>query len=144
RDIKPGNVIVTSESQVKVLDFGLAKLTERALGPEEETQTLEHGLTATGAVVGTVAYMSPEQAAGRPLDHRTDIFSLGVVLYEMAAGRRPFHGKSQVETMHAIIHDQPPPLGQKPELEQILARALAKDPQERYQNAGELAAELQR
>src|SRR6266436_1743935 len=89
RDIKPANVIVTAESQVKVLDFGLAKLDERTAGPEGETQT-QSTVTEAGHVMGTAAYMSPEQAGARPLDHRTDIFSLGVMLYEMLAGVRPF------------------------------------------------------
>src|SRR2546427_544957 len=83
RDIKPANVMVTAESQVKVLDFGLAKLVERAPGPEGETETLDSALTEAGTVLGTVAYMSPEQASARSLDHRTDIFSCGIVLYEM-------------------------------------------------------------
>ena len=94
--------------------------------------------------MGTVAYMSPEQASGRELDHRTDIFSLGVVLYEMLAGQRPFRGTSQVETMHAIINDPPPPLSQPPELQDILDKALAKDPKERYQHAGDLGLDLRR
>jgi serine/threonine protein kinase len=92
RDIKPANVIVTSESQLKILDFGLAKLVEKEFAGES--------LTEAGTVVGTVAYMSPEQASARPTDHRTDIFSLGVMLYEMLAGVRPFRGKSHVETMN--------------------------------------------
>jgi serine/threonine protein kinase len=102
RDIKPVNVIVISESQLKVLDFGLAKLVEPASSPDDETETREPALTESGMVMGTVAYMSPEQARAQPLDHRTDVFSLGVMLYEMLAGHRPFQGKSHVETMHAI------------------------------------------
>ena len=143
--MKPGNVIVTPESQVKILDFGLAKLVERAPGAEDETQTQEAALTEAGTVMGTVAYMSPEQASGKPLDHRTDIFSLGVMLYEMLAGTRPFRGKSQVETMHAIIHDPAPPLESvPPRLEEILEKALEKDPKDRYQHAGDLALDLRR
>jgi serine/threonine protein kinase len=144
RDIKPANVIVTSGFQVKILDFGLAKLMEHPGGPEDEAQTLE-ALTETGTVVGTVAYMSPEQASAKPVDHRTDIFSLGIILYEMLAGARPFLGKSQADTMHGIIHDPAPPLErQPPELEEILAKALAKDAKDRYQHAGDLGLDLRR
>ncbi len=145
RDIKPANVIVSSESQLKVLDFGLAKLLERACGPDGETETQELALTENGTVMGTVAYMSPEQARGQPVDHRTDVFSLGVMLYEMLAGHRPFPGKSHVEMMHAIINAPAPPLPTQPaELEEILSKALAKDPAERYQHAGDLALDLRR
>jgi Tol biopolymer transport system component len=146
RDIKPANVIVTAESQVKVLDFGLAKLTEgTATGALSEAQTQHSALTEAGMVLGTVAYMSPEQASARPVDHRTDIFSLGVVLAEMLTGQRPFQGKSNVETMHAIINDPAPVLAnQPPELEEVLAKALAKDAKDRYQHAGDLALDLRR
>jgi len=145
RDIKPANVIVTPQGQVKVLDFGLAKLLDRAPhGPESETRTEVSLVTEPGRVMGTVAYMSPEQASGRELDHRTDIFSLGIVLYEMLAGQRPFQGKSRVDTMHAIINGPAPPLSQPDELQDIVDRALAKDPGDRYQHAGDLSLDLRR
>jgi serine/threonine protein kinase len=102
--------MMASGGQVKVLDFGLAKLAEPGLDPENETLTAESALTEKGVILGTAAYMSPEQASAMPTDQRTDIFSLGVMLYEMLAGRRPFSGKSQIETMHAIINDPAPPL----------------------------------
>jgi Tol biopolymer transport system component/tRNA A-37 threonylcarbamoyl transferase component Bud32 len=144
-DIKPANVMVTAESGVKILDFGLAKLVERASEGEGETQTLESTLTEAGMVMGTVAYMSPEQASGRALDHRTDIFSLGVVLYEMLTGARPFDRGSRAETMTAIINDPLPPLSeQPPELEEVLAKALAKDVKDRYQHCGDLGLDLRR
>jgi serine/threonine protein kinase len=145
RDIKPANVMVTAGSLVKVLDFGLAKLVERASGPEDETLTQQSALTEAGTVVGTVEYMSPEQARARPLDQRTDIFSAGVILYEMVTGKRPFRGNSPVDTMLAVVHDSTPPLtGQPAELQEILDKALAKDPNERYQHAGDLAIDLRR
>ena len=144
RDIKPANIIVTPESQVKLLDFGLAKLVERAASEQSETLT-KAALTEVGLVMGTVGYMSPEQADSRALDHRTDIFSLGVVLFELLSGRRPFQRGSQVETMHAITHDPYPVLAAiPPELDDILAKALAKDPKDRYQHAGDFGLDLRR
>ena len=137
RDIKPANVIVTQEGQVKILDFGLAKLVENEAAGEN--------LTEAGTVIGTVAYMSPEQASAKALDHRTDIFSLGVMLYEMIVGTRPFRGRSHIETMNAIINAPPPPLEKQPlELQEIMEKALAKEPKERYQHAGDLAIDLRR
>ena len=137
RDIKPANVMVTSDGQVKVLDFGLAKLVENEAVGED--------LTEAGTVMGTVGYMSPEQASAKALDHRTDIFSLGVMLCEMIAGERPFRGRSHAETMNAIINTASPRLEkQSPELQEIVDKALAKDPKERYQHAGDLALDLRR
>ena len=106
RDVKPGNVMITRDGRVKVLDFGLAKLVERT--PDEATQ--DALATRAGTILGTAAYMSPEQAEGRPVDGRSDIFSLGGVLYEMLAGRRPFAGTSDIGVITAILRDTPAPL----------------------------------
>jgi len=157
RDIKPENLMVNRGGQLKIMDFGLAKLVERQVAPllasglatvGQTPQPTSHG-TATGVILGTVSYMSPEQAQGRPLDHRTDIFSLGLVLYEALTGSRPFSGKSAVETLHAIINEEPVSASQRnpnvpPEAIEILGKALAKDPAERYQHAGDIALDLRR
>jgi serine/threonine-protein kinase len=149
RDLKPDNVMINDEGRVKVLDFGLAKLFESApVEPGLNTMTVADVATREGRILGTAAYMSPEQAEGRPLDARTDIFSLGVILFEMLTGRRPFTGTSQVSTLSAVLRDTPPGVNEvKPELPRhlgrIVSRCLAKEPDRRYQTALDVRNELE-
>jgi len=150
RDIKPENVILAHATFARILDFGLAKRSAglTALSVSEEDVTQSAFLTEPGIIAGTVGYMSPEQVRGEPVDGRSDIFSLGVVLWEMLTGRRPFHGDSPVETLSAILREEPPPdpvlAGLPPEFERILRRALQKRPADRYASAADLAVELRR
>ncbi|MCM2316997.1 MAG: serine/threonine-protein kinase [Thermoanaerobaculia bacterium] len=144
RDLKPGNIMITA-SGAKLLDFGLAKLTQPEVLIDDVTQ--RKPLTREGAIVGTFRYMSPEQLEGKSLDHRTDIFSLGVVLYEMATGQHPFQGDSQASLIAAILSNDPPPIRTiqpsiPPALERIIHTALEKNPDERWQTAQDIARQL--
>jgi serine/threonine protein kinase/Tol biopolymer transport system component len=145
RDIKPGNILVARNGYAKLVDFGLAKLQERS-GPGDVTVTESESRTRQGVVLGTVAYMSPEQASGEPLDARSDIFSFGVVLYEVLAGRRPFAGRTDLEVIEKIIHGSPGPVPSDlpAAVRQIIEKALEKDPADRYQTARDLVVDLRR
>jgi len=148
RDIKPENVIVRPDGYVKVLDFGLVKLTER-VSFDQKSNTSDPHRTNPGTVLGTVAYMSPEQASGMEVDHRSDLFSLGVLMYELLSGVVPFKGVNTASILDAIVHHQPAPLasvkkGINPEVERAVNRALEKERDLRYQTASDFRADLKR
>ena len=149
RDLKPGNIMVSADGFTKVLDFGLAKLTEKREGAADisEAPTLAADGSAVGSVVGTAGYMSPEQVAGRAVDHRSDIFSFGCILYEAATRRKPFAAETGIETMHKILNEKPVPVEEindkvPAELRRLIRRCLAKSPDQRVQSIKDLAIEL--
>jgi serine/threonine protein kinase len=145
RDIKPDNVLITKTGYGKLADFGLARLDERSAS-KDETHALTPAITQPGVLVGTVAYMSPEQVTGQHLDARSDVFSFGVLLYECFAGNRPFLGTSDVDVLHAILHGTPAPLGDEIPLalRAVVIKSLQKNPSDRYQTMQELVVELRR
>ena len=147
RDLKPENLFLTNDGRVKILDFGLARQTPLLQTGDMSSPTVA-GYTEPGTVLGTVAYMSPEQVRGLPADARSDIFAFGVVLYEMLSGRRPFTGDSAAETMHAILTADAPDLPDPnqrvpPALERIVRHCLEKRPEQRFQSASDLAFDLE-
>jgi len=147
RDLKPDNVLISNDGRIKVLDFGLAKALQTDVTSDSPTQLRSDTVTRQGSLLGTVAYMSPEQAQGKPVDSRSDVFSLGILIHEMATGQRPFDGDNTVSILSAILRDQPQPVsGIKPALpnalERVVGRCLDKEPQARYPSARELATDL--
>lgn len=152
RDLKPENLFLTKDGGVKILDFGLAKLTRPEIPGSADENTVSIAATETGTILGTLGYLSPEQVKGEPADHRSDLFALGTILHELLTGQRAFRGANQIETLHAIVSDEPAPLlavrpEAPPQLARILRYCLAKDPERRIQTSKDvrnLLEDLQR
>src|SRR6266481_136242 len=147
RDLKPENLFLTNDGRMKILDFGLAKLTRPEIESGSADAPTMHAATEPGLVMGTVGYMSPEQVRGKAADQRSDIFAFGAILYEMVSGKRAFHGETSVETMSAILKQDPPELAETnrsvpPALERIVRHCLEKNPDERFQSASDIAFNL--
>src|SRR5262245_37659056 len=139
RDVEPANILLT-RSGIKVLDFGLAKHDQAVAAGLSEFPTMT---TEAGLIVGTAAYMSPEQAQGKSIDHRSDIFAFGLVLYELLSGRRAFSGETSLTTLAAILHTEPEPLDAPVELARIVSRCLRKSPSDRFQSIAEARTALE-
>ena len=140
RDLKPGNIKITPDGTVKVLDFGLAKMGRRLTGPTDNSPTITVDQTEAGMILGTAAYMSPEQAKGQPVDQRADVYAFGVVLYEMVTGSRLHHGDTTTEVLASVLKEDPRWDKVPPQLQRLLRRCLEKDPQKRQRHIGDVMA----